>query len=251
MDDRFSLLVEDLCRNFHGDLTPASVIPRVFSRGRHEISVEIPADVVNKQPESIVHQYTKQAGVPGFRKGKVPASMVRTRFSDEITNDVVEALVPQYFREAIVKSGLKPVSQPAIHALEATPGQAIRFKAAFEILPDFELGDYHDIKVEKPEIKVEDAEVEAELKKLQEQQASFDPVAEDHGAENGEFVQVSFQAESIEAGAEPKAEGSVEPDAKGPEAPTQPGQMEDVLVEIGGANTIPEFTENLRGVKSG
>ncbi len=219
---------------------------------KREISVEIPAEVVDKQREALVHQYSKQARVPGFRKGKVPASMVRTRFSDEITNDVVEALVPKYFRDAIVKSGLKPVSQPAIQALEATPGEAIRFKAAFEVLPDFELGDYQDIKIEKPQIKVEDTEVEAEITKLQEQQASFDPVTEERGAENGEFVQVSFQAESKaeskEAGAEATTETSAEPTAKQPEAPVQ---MDDVLVEIGGANTIPEFTENLRGVKTG
>jgi len=211
---------------------------------KREITVEIPAEVVDQQREAIVQQYSKQARVPGFRKGKVPASMVRTRFSDEITNDVVEALVPKYFRDAIIKSGLKPVSQPAIREMEANPGQAIRFKAEFEILPDFELGDYQGIKIEKPEIKVEDAEVDAEIDKLREQQASFDPV-EEHGAETGEFVQVSFQAEPVEAGAEPKAEGGAEPDAK------QPVQMDDILVEIGGTNTITEFTENLRGVKAG
>jgi len=215
---------------------------------KREISVEIPAEVVDKQRESIVRQYSKQARVPGFRKGKVPASMVRTRFSDEITNDVVEALVPKYFREAIVKSGFKPVAQPSIQALEANPGQAIRFKAAFEVLPDFELGDYHDIKVEKPEIKVEDAEVDAEIDKLREQQASFDPV-EEHGAETGEFVQVSFKAEPVETGT--KTESGAEPDATGPDASAQPVEMDDILVEIGGTNTIAEFTENLRGLKAG
>ena len=105
-------------------------------------SVEIPADVVAKHQEALVQQYSKQARIPGFRKGKVPASMVRNRFSSEITSDVVEHLVPQYFREAVLKGGFRPVSQPHIYGLEFTPGEPIKFKAAFEVLPEFDLGDY-------------------------------------------------------------------------------------------------------------
>ena len=70
---------------------------------KREIEVEIPADVVAKQQEALVQQYSKQARIPGFRKGKVPASMVRNQFSSEITSDVVEHLVPQYFREAVTE----------------------------------------------------------------------------------------------------------------------------------------------------
>jgi trigger factor len=161
---------------------------------KREISVEIPADVVAKHQETLVQQYSKQARIPGFRKGKVPASMVRNRFSSEITSDVVEHLVPQYFREAVVKGGYRPVSQPHIYGLEFTPGEPIKFKAAFEVLPEFDLGDYKAIKVEKPDVTVTDEQIDHEIKLLQEKQASFDPVDEDRGAENGEFVQVSFEA---------------------------------------------------------
>jgi trigger factor len=225
---------------------------------KREISVEIPAEVVNQQQAAIVQQYSKQARIPGFRKGKVPASMVRNRFSSEITSDVVEALVPQYFREAVLKAGYRPVSQPAIYGLEFTPGEPIRFKAAFEVLPEFELEDYKQIKVEKPEIKVTDEQVDAEISKLQERQASFDPVNEDRGAKKGEFVQVSFEATPKGAETEPKSEEAAqEGTAAKSGAPgqadkaTQPVQMDEVLVEIGGANTIPEFTEHLSGAKAG
>jgi len=238
---------------------------------KREIEVEIPADVVAKQQEALVQQYSKQARIPGFRKGKVPASMVRNKFSSEITSDVVEHLVPQYFREAVIKGGFRPVSQPHIYGLEFTPGEPIKFKAAFEVLPEFELGDYKAIKVEKPEIAITDEEIDAEIAKVQERQASFDPVNDDRGAEKGEFVQVSFEArpkglddEEPEApGAETKeakdgegakAEGAAATDTKDAaeqKEAAQPVQMEEVLVEIGGANTIPEFTENLSGAKAG
>jgi trigger factor len=227
---------------------------------KREVSVEIPAEVVTKQQEVLVQQYSKQARIPGFRKGKVPASMVRSKFSSEITSDVVEALVPQYFREAVLKAGYRPISQPHIHGLEFTPGEPIRFKAAFEVLPEFELGDYKAIKVEKPEIKVTDEEIDIEIRKVQERQASFDPVNDDRGAENGEFVQVSFEAMPKGLEAEPETEGeAAEDSAKAVDAESagqgdkavQPVQMEEVLVEIGGANTIPEFTEHLSGAKAG
>jgi trigger factor len=249
------------------DHTHAEGPPPMDPACKREISVEIPADVVAKEQETLVRQYSKQARIPGFRKGKVPASMVRNRFSSEITSDVVEHLVPQYFREAVMKGGFRPVSQPHIYGLEFTPGEPIKFKAAFEVLPEFELGDYKAIKVEKPEVAISDAEIEAEIAKVQERQASFDPVNDDRGAENGEFVQVSFEAR-------PKGLADDEPEADAAEAKTpetkeaedakaegaaatetkeaaQPVQMEEVLVEIGGANTIPEFTQNLSGAKAG
>jgi trigger factor len=227
---------------------------------KREVSVEIPADVVAKHQETLVQQYSKQARIPGFRKGKVPASMVRNRFSSEITSDVVEHLVPQYFREAVVKGGYRPVSQPHIYGLEFTPGEPIKFKAAFEVLPEFDLGDYKAIKVEKPDVTVTDEQIDHEIKLLQEKQASFDPVDEERGAENGEFVQVSFEARPKNlADDEPEAESDEEKtaEAKAAESPdqkdaaAQPVQMEEVLVEIGGANTIPEFTKNLAGAKAG
>ncbi len=232
---------------------------------KRELSVEIPAEVVTKHQEALVQQYSRQARIPGFRKGKVPASMVRKRFSSEITSDVVEALVPQYFKEAVLKGGYRPVSQPHIYGLEFTPGEPIRFKAAFEELPDFDLGDYKDIKVEKPQVNVTDEEIDIEIGKVQERQASFDPVNDDRGAENGEFVQVSFEATPkwVEAGPKPEsagaegaaaeggAEGAAVEGAGQPEKTAQPVQMDEVLVEIGGANTIPEFTEHLGGAKAG
>jgi trigger factor len=234
---------------------------------KREISVEIPADVVAKHQETLVQQYSKQARIPGFRKGKVPASMVRNRFSSEITSDVVEHLVPQYFREAVTKGGFRPVSQPHIYGLEFTPGEPIKFKAVFEVLPEFDLGDYKAIKVEKPDVTVTDEQVDHEIKLLQEKQASFDPVDEERGAEKGEFIQVSFEAraknlpddepeagsDEVESAETKSAEaGQAKDDAENAEQKdAQPVQMEEVLVEIGGANTIPEFTKNLEGAKAG
>ena len=276
-------------QNAQDQRVPGTPLPPMDPACMREVSVEIPADVVEKQQQAIIDQYAKQARVPGFRKGKVPASVVKNRFKDEVTSDLVEQLVPQYFREAVMKAGYRPVSQPQIFGLQFTPGEPMKFKAAFEVLPDFELGEYK-VKLDKPEVKVSDEEVENEIKQLQERQASYDPVNEERGARKGEFVQVSFEAkpkgpEGEQAGASADAaagdkgaaatgsqsRATVEGEAASGEAeqksdeakpvtpqnaqdqrvPGAPVQMDEVLVEIGGANTIPEFSENLKGAKAG
>lgn len=234
---------------------------------RREITVEIPAEVARKEWDGLIQSYAKRARVPGFRNGKVPASVIRNRFAKEIRSDVLESLVPRHFRQAYQKEGLMPISQPLVRDLEMEDGQPIRFKATFEVLPEIELGQYQEIKVEKPETAVSDEEVENELKRLQEERTSFDPVDENRPLQDGDFAQISFQAvpkpataltpqgePDVAQGEAPAREpAAVETAAAPSEAPTQGREevREEVLVEIGGARTIAEFSENLRGVAPG
>lgn len=228
----------------------------VDMRSWRTVEVEIPADVVSKQMDATVQKYTKVARVPGFRKGKVPVSIIRNRFSDDVRAEVIETLVPQYFKQAVDKEGLKPISEPRLHDLKMEPGSPIQFKAAFEVMPDIELGNYKEIKVDLPKVEVTDEEVEKELKTLQQKQASYEPVDEDRPLRDGDFAQVSFRAMPkeiaqalAEAPAEPEqAEGKSEAAANA-DADLPP--MEDVVVEIGGADTVPEFSANIRGAKPG
>lgn len=215
-------------------------LEEMFKACRQEITIEIPVDAVSEEQESLVQQYAKEARVPGFRKGKVPAGVVRSRFAEQIREQLLENLVPQYYRVAVISGGYKPISSPHITNLKAEPGAAISFTASFDVMPEFELGDYKSAKVEKPEIKVSDEQVDTEIKALQERQASYDPVNEDRELSDGDFAQVSFQAKPKEDAAQTK-EGEA----------AQPVQMEDILVEIGAANTVNEFSENLRGAKAG
>jgi trigger factor len=144
-----------------------------------------------------------------------------------------------------MSSGYKPISTPSITDLKAEPGEPIRFTASFDVMPEIELGDYKNIKVDKPNIQVSDEDVEGEIKALQERQASFDPVEEDRPLADGDFAQVAFTATPKETdedgGPEKKKEGK----------PAEPVKMDDVLVEIGSPTTVPEFSQNLRGARAG
>ena len=100
---------------------------------QREVSVEIPADVVAKEEESVISRFQKHARVPGFRRGKVPAAIIRQRFGEDIKSELVEHLVPRYFRQETEKQHLVPVSQPQVTDLDLGSGKPMRFKASFEV----------------------------------------------------------------------------------------------------------------------
>lgn len=196
-----------------------------------EISVEIPADVVARETESVVQNFQKLARLPGFRQGKVPLNVVRNRFADDIRSEVVERLVPRYFREAVERQNLEPVSKPEVRDLQIKDGEPMRFKASFEVLAPIEVSGYQELRAQKVDTTVSDEEVAAEMEKLREGRAIFTPV-EDRALADGDFGDVSFTGT-------PKQEGG------------KPIRMDDVLVHIGGPDTVREFSENLRGMRGG
>ena len=198
---------------------------------KREIEVEIPAAEVGRETETLIQKYQKVARIAGFRRGHVPASIIRQRFSEEIKTDVVEALIPRYFRQEAERLGIHPVSQPRVTDLHVHEGEPLRFKAAFEVLPEIRLEGYKELRADKPEIAVSEADVEQALTDLREQHAKFDPI-EGRALADGDFAQASLDGN-------PK-------DGDG-----QPVHMDEVLVEIAGKNTMPEFTEHLRGANAG
>jgi len=200
---------------------------------KREIEIEVPSEEVSRETDALIQKYQKLARIPGFRRGHVPASIIRQRFSQDIQNDVVDALVPKYFRKETERLGLMPVSQPRVTDLHAHDGEGLHFKASFEVMPEIKVEGYKELRADHPEITVTDEEVEESLKALQEQKATFSPI-EGRPIADGDYAQVSL-------------DGTPKQD----EAETKPVHMDDVLVEIGGKNTMPEFTENLRGTNAG
>jgi trigger factor len=201
------------------------------SSTKREIQVEIPADEVTRATEALIQKYQKSARLPGFRRGHVPASIIRQRFSEDIKTDVVESLVPRYFHQEASKQGLIPVSQPRVSDLQVHDGEPLRFKASFEVLPEIRVEGYKELRAEKPQISVTNEEVAESLNGIREQHATFSSI-EGRTLADGDFAQVSLHGQPKEG------EG-------------QPVHMDDILVEVNGKNTMPEFTEHLRGATTG
>jgi trigger factor len=204
---------------------------------KREISVEIPAADVARETESQILRYQKSARLPGFRAGHVPASIIKQRFGEDLKSDVAEALIPKYFQREAEKQGLIPVSQPRVTDLHMHDGEPLRFKASFEILPEIQVEGYKELRADKPEITVAAEEIEQALNNVREQHATYATI-ENRPLAEGDFAQASMDGK-------PK-DGKDVADAK-----ANPVHMDDVLIEIGGKNTVPEFTHNLTGASAG
>jgi trigger factor len=197
---------------------------------RRELDLEIPADEVSKKMESVAKEFARMATVPGFRPGKAPVSLIRRRFADGIKDEVLQSLVPQRVEKAVTEQKLTPVSQPHVEKLDFAEGQPLKFRAVFEVLPEFELGDYKNLELEMPAMDITDEDVNKALEETRERAAAFAPI-EGRPAENGDFVQLKLLGTPAGGG--------------------EPLQAESVLCHIGAEETMEPFNENLRGANSG
>src|SRR5438445_7951187 len=199
-------------------------------RCRRVRALEIRADEVTKSIELVAKEFARVARVPGFRPGKAPVSLIRRRFADDIKGEVVQSLVPERVEKAVTEQKLTPVSQPQVDKLDFAEGQPLKFRAVFEVLPEFELGSYKDLELEMPVMDVTDEDVNKALQEMTERAAAFAPV-EGRAVENGAFVQLKLVG-TREGGGEPR-------------------RADSVLCHIGAEETMQPFNENLRGANIG
>jgi trigger factor len=211
-----------------------------------EVSVEVPADEVAKAYRTVIKRYQKLARIPGFRAGKVPESLVRTKFARELREEVLQALVSERFRQAIEAQKVRPVSEPQMLDLQLTDGQPLRFKAAFEVLPEFDVAGYETVQVEKPQTELTEDEYESELSYILDSLATVETVEEERALAKGDWAEIQFRGE-IKPLSQTVTEEGVS-DTAPMEAPIS---GDDVLIEIGGKNTLAAFNDVLLGSKAG
>jgi trigger factor len=197
---------------------------------KRELELEIPAEEVTKEMERVAKEFAKVARVAGFRPGKAPLPLIRRKFADDIKGEVLQTLVPNRVEKAVVESKLTPVSQPQVDKLDYSEGQPLKFRAVFEVLPEFELGNYKGLKLEMAVMDITDADVSKALEETRERAAAFAPV-EGRAIENGDFAQVKL--------------------AGVPEGEGEPLTADNVLCHIGAEETMEPFNENLRGANIG
>ncbi len=210
-----------------------------------EIEVEVPADEVSKAFRTVTKRYQKLARIPGFRAGKVPESLIKTKFAKEVRQEVLEILVADRFQKAIEEQKLTPASQPQMVDMQLFDGQPLRFKAAFEVLPEINIAGYDSEKIEKPETALSEEEYEAELTRVLDAHATVETVEEDRTLVNGDWAEIEFKGQMKDLAETVTEEG------EGRDRSTEPITGEDVLVEVGGKNTLPAFNDALNGAKPG
>src|ERR1700675_1536658 len=140
---------------------------------RRELDLEIPAEEVTKKIESVAKEFARIARVPGFRPGKAPVSLIRKRFAEDIKGEVLQSLVPERVEKAVSEQKLTPVSQPQVEKLDFAEGQPLKFRAVFEVLPDFELANYKALELEMPVMEFTDDDQVKTLEEPRERAASI------------------------------------------------------------------------------
>ena len=203
-----------------------------LSECKKNLDIEIPPDVVDAKITHIAQEFARRARVPGFRPGKAPIGVVKTRFRDEIVSEMMQHLMPKYFGDAIDERKLEIVQAPQFESVDYNSGKPLRFRAVFEVYPRLSIENYEGIPVHEVSSQVEESEVGTALKKLQEDMAELTPVEEDRTVQEGDFAEISYSG---------TLEGSDESPLTG----------EKAVAEIGGRTTVKEFTENLIGAKVG
>jgi trigger factor len=193
------------------------------------LTIEIPVDVVAAEINRVARGYTKQARIPGFRPGKVPTTLVKQRFKEQILHDVAHGLIPRAVDEALHERGIEPVDTPNIKDVALEEGQPLKFTAAIETVPPFDVGDLSTIEATRHATDVNDEAVEKALQQLRQRGAKFEPV-ENRGIEDGDTVVLDIERKD--------AEGN-------------PDRHEDVSLELGSPANPPGFDAQLLGLRTG
>src|SRR3984885_9130346 len=166
---------------------------------KRELELEIPADNVQKATEKIAKDLAKVARVPGFRPGKAPVTLIRRRFAEDIQGEVVQSLVPEYLEKALGEKNLIPVTRPAVDKVDFKEGEPLRFRAVFEVLPEFELGDYKNLSVNVDAIETGDEQVDKTIENIRERAATFVPI-EGRAAKDGDYVLIKLSGIPVGGG---------------------------------------------------
>lgn len=187
-------------------------------------------DAVASETAKVVADIQKRAKLPGFRPGKAPASLIRQQFSGDIRQKVLENLIPEHLQKQIEAENLNVVGRPDVTDVHFHDGEPLSFKAEFEVVPEIELQDYKDVEVPYHDPDVTDEDVEKRIQELRGQKAEYVNV-DPRPLEDGDYAVVAL--ESV-AGVE-----------------GEPVKQDEMVLEIGGADTFEAFSSNLRGLSPG
>ena len=207
---------------------------------RKQLTVEVPAPAVEAEEQRVLKEYGSRARIPGFRAGKVPAKLVRQRYGPEIDREVVERLLPRYWRQAQAEASLEPLLPPEVEEVkERQPGGPLTFVAVVETRPQIELRNIRDFNLPDPSIDPGEMEVDDAVEDLRRRIAEWVPV--DRPAARGDLVSAELTRVSGGHG----GHGHEDEDEAG-----EP-KTDTVNIELGDERVWEELTLALSGMSAG
>jgi len=195
---------------------------------KRRLQVEEAPEVVTKAWEQAFDRVQREARLPGFRKGKVPRSMIKLHFADDVRQEVARRLIPDVYRQALAETQIQPVEEPDLQEVTLEENAALKFAAVVEVKPAITLGAYTGLKIEHTPKAFAESEVDEALSALQEQHAEYRAV--ERAADPGDLVIVDY---------------TLAPEGQEPRSESGYGFV------IGGGNVLPEMEEAVIGLTAG
>ncbi len=194
------------------------------------VRIELPADQIESEVDTRLKSFGRTAKIKGFRPGKVHAKVVRQRYGKQVRQEVLADMMQKSYSEAVVQEKLNPAGNPRIEQEEDLSDNGFAFVAKLEVLPEVELQNLDKVKVEKPDVTIDDKDLDEMILKLQKQKADWSEV--DRKSKSGDKVVVDFSGE---------LDGEL----------IEGGQGKDVPVVLGEGQMLPDFEKALVGIKAG
>ncbi|HET7570436.1 MAG TPA: trigger factor [Gammaproteobacteria bacterium] len=194
------------------------------------MKVQVPAEKVESEVDSRLKSLGQRAKLKGFRPGKVPLKVVRQQYGAEVRQDVVRDLLQSSWTDAVTEQQLNPAGGPRIDEIKADPGTNLEYTAVFEVYPEIALEHVDNLKVSRPKVEIQPADVDAMLERLREQHAEWSPV--ERAAASGDQVKVDFHG---------TRDGKAFPGGHG----------ENVDIVLGEGRMIPGFETGIEGMSPG
>ena len=194
------------------------------------VSMTLPAKDIERQVDERLKQLARNVRMPGFRPGKVPMKIVAQTYGPQVRSEVLSDAVQKSFSEAVKEANLKVAGFPRIEKKDGSDASALEFSATFEVYPEVKLGALSDVKIERPQVAVDDAAVEKTIGILRKQRTRF--VSVERAAQEGDRLTVDFEG---------KIDGQ----------PFPGGAAQNFVFGIDDGRMLPEFNSAARGMSPG
>ncbi|NLY53320.1 MAG: trigger factor [Firmicutes bacterium] len=208
------------------------VTTKALENNKFEVQVECPVEQVNSALDQSYRKVVRNVTIPGFRKGRVPRQILEMRYGAQVLyDDAIEILLPQTYEAALAEVDVEPIAQPEVEVIKFEKEEPAIFKFIVQGPPQVELGQYRGVEVEAVSFPVTDADLEATLQQMQQQQARLVESSGDQVAD-GDYVTLDY-------------EGFVDGEA------FAGGKANDYTLQVGSNTFIPGFESQLIGLSKG
>ena len=196
-----------------------------------EIEIEIPVDKVDTAFAEVYHKYRTEAKIKGFRPGKAPLTVIKSKFNDAIREDVLQELIGKSYAKAVKEHKLDVASHPSFPSMDLIEGSPFIYVAKIEVMPEIENVNFDGLKLSEMNFEVKDDEVDMVVEYLRKKNAELKSV--DRAAEKDDSVVVDLEK------------------LYDPDNVLDGDKFEDFKVDLGSKYTVNEFREALMGTQKG